>query len=110
MEWLFVSCIFRNLWQYKVLPNELHSRTGKKSYKKYDLAGGLVPKIVVIIFHEMEKDILRKGGIANVCEKVVNWHGRFACDDCGCNNSRLTSVYLPNPSIVTQPIESVNSN
>ena len=71
MEWLFVPCIFRNLWQYKTLDNELHSRTGKKSYKKYYLAG-TVPKIVVIIFHEMEKDILKKGGITNVCEKEVN--------------------------------------
>ena len=66
--------------------------------KNNQLGEGTVSKIIVIIFHKMEKDSLRKGGIAIVCEKVVNWHGRFACDDCGCNKSRLTLVYLPNPS------------
>ena len=64
-----------------------------------------VPKIVVIIFYELEKDSLRKGGIAIVCEKVVNWLGRFACDDCGCNNSRLIHVFAES-GVVTQPIES----
>jgi len=40
----------------------------------------------VIIFYELEEDILRKGGIANVCKKVADWIGRFACDDYGCSN------------------------
>ena len=63
MEWLFNPCIFRNLWQYKMLHNELNKNT---TWRR------TVPKIVVIIFHEMEKDSLRKGGITIVCEKEVN--------------------------------------
>ena len=65
-------------------------------------------EFIVIIFCELEKDSLRKGEIAYVCEKVVNWIGRFACDDCGCDNSRLTQVFAEFGA-VTQPIESENT-
>ena len=56
----------------------------------------------------MEKDILKKGGIAIVCEKEFNWHGHFACDDCGYNKSRLIYIFAESVD-VTQPIESGNA-
>ena len=55
-----------------------------------------------------KKIVLGKEGLRIVCEKVVNWHGRFACNDCSCNKSRLIHVFAESVD-VTQPIESENA-